>query len=117
MRLVFSKDFQQMLRERANEENTTISKYIMCKMTEVWDREGYSFDKENMLKISKDPKCSKLYKKNGIVCSKSYDYEFCKTVMDMYNDGATAFSIAKKLGKHQKTIWRIVDRNLNKGDE
>lgn len=35
----------------------------------------------------------------------------------MYHDGGSTRSITKYLGKHQKTIWRIVDRNLNKGDE
>lgn len=117
MNLVFSKEFQQMLKERANEERTTIPKYIMYKMIEIWQAEGYSFDKETMVNSPRDHRYTKLYEKNGIICSQGYDYEFCKKVMDMYHAGGSSRSIAKDLGKHQKTIWRIIDRNVNKSGE
>lgn len=112
-----SNEFKKMVYERAKAENTTVSKYVISKMIETWQREGLSFTESFTKSAPKDPRLCKTYEKDGIIYTDKYDYEFCKKVMDMYHVVGSTRSIAKYLGKHQKTIWRIVDRNLNKGDE
>lgn len=117
MKYGFNDRFDKFLDERAQESGMTAREYVMQILSTLWIKQGYSPDNFTMPKKAKNKAVCKTYEKEGIIYTDKYDYEFCKKVMDMYHDGGSTRSIAKYLGKHQKTIWRIVDRNLNKGDE
>lgn len=106
--------FQEFLKERANEMFLSKNQYIMMKIMKMWEDEGY--DREEFMDPPRKREGNHLsyprtYIQDGIVCTKEYGYEESKKVVDMYNQGMGTVSIARELGKHQKTIWRIIDRN------
>lgn len=51
---------------------------------------------------------------DGYVVTRSHTPEFVRDVMKRYNQGMSTTAIAYLYSTHQKTIWRIVDRNRHK---